>query len=83
MQFEPIEVFTHSGFKADERPTAFVWRGRRYAVATVVDRWYEGGMRPGAPTLNYFKVRSDDGGQYMLRYNGLFDAWAIALSDSR
>lgn len=82
MRFETIAVDTHSGFKADERPTVFIWRGNRHIIAAITDRWYEGGMQPGAPALNYFKVRADDGGQYVLRYNALFDAWAIALSDT-
>ena len=79
MQFEQIGVSTHSGFKADERPVSFIWRGQEYRVQQVIDRWYEGGMNPGSPALNYFKVRADNGSQYLIRYNALFDAWAIAI----
>jgi hypothetical protein len=81
MQFEQIDVSTHSGFKADERPVSFIWRGRHYRIDAVIDRWYEGGIEAGAPALNYFKARTDTGSQYLLRYNSLFDAWAIALPD--
>jgi hypothetical protein len=79
MRFEDIEVSTHSGFKADERPLAFTWRGRLFAVQDILDRWYDGGLKPGSPSLNYFKVRTDGGGTYVIRYNSLFDGWAILV----
>jgi hypothetical protein len=79
MLFEEIEVSTHSGFKADERPVSFIWQGRGYRILEILDRWYEGGLNPGAPALNYFKVRADDGREYHLRYNSLFDGWAIVI----
>jgi hypothetical protein len=79
MLFEQIDVSTHSGFKADERPVSFIWQGRAYRIQEIIDRWYEGGLKPGAPALSYFKVRSDDGRTYLLRYNALFDGWAIVV----
>ena len=81
MQFEQIDVSTHSGFKADERPVSFIWRDKQYRIEAIIDRWYEGGIKAGTPALNYFKVSADTGSQYLLRYNSLFDAWAIALPD--
>ena len=50
--------------------------GRRLAVE-VVDRWHEGGTEPGRPALDYFKVRAEEGHEYILRYNSVFDAWAV------
>jgi hypothetical protein len=79
MQFEHITVSTHSGFKADERPVSFSWRGREYRIQEIIDRWYEGGLKPGALPLSYFKARADDGKTYLLRYNGLFDGWALVV----
>jgi hypothetical protein len=83
MQFEQIDVTTHSGFKADERPVAFIWQGRQYRIQDIIDRWYEGGMKAGSPALNYFKILADNGSQYIIRHNALFDAWAIVISDKR
>lgn len=83
MQFETIDISTHSGFKADERPTAFAWRGKQYCIEAILDRWYEGGVKAGAPVLHYFKVRTDTGREYLIRHNALFDAWAIALPPDR
>jgi len=79
MQFENIDISTYSGFKSDERPLSFIWRGREYLIHEIVDRWYEGGLEPGSPALSYFKVRTDDGGKHLLRNNSLFDEWAIVV----
>jgi hypothetical protein len=79
MQFEHIDVSTYSGFKADERPMSFIWRGRTYRIQKIIDRWYEGGLKPGAPALSYFKIRADDGSDYLIRSNSLFDGWAIVV----
>jgi hypothetical protein len=32
------------------------------------------------PSLDYYKVRGDDGAVYILRYNQLFDTWALLVS---
>jgi hypothetical protein len=79
MPYEVVQVEAYSGHRGMERPLAFVWRGRRYGVAEVVDRWYEGGMRPRDVKLDYFKVRVEDGAEFILRYNALFDAWAVRV----
>ena len=72
----------YSGFKANERPVAFTFHERRWEVAEIIDRWYEGGLRPGRPQMNYFKVRSAEGKLFLLRYLSLFDAWSIWFEES-
>ena len=58
----------------------FTCRGRSVHITEVIDRWYEGHSAPSMPALDYYKVRGDDGAVYILRYNQLFDTWAILLS---
>lgn len=62
-----------------ERPLAYEWEGRRREVIEVLDRWYEGGRSPRDPVLHYFKVKTDDRSVRILRYNTLFDAWAVMI----
>ena len=45
----------------------------------ILDRWYEGGLHPSEPALDYFKVQTTEGRVFLLRYNSLFDAWAIRV----
>ncbi|HWQ03656.1 MAG TPA: hypothetical protein VNL38_04175 [Candidatus Nitrosotenuis sp.] len=65
-----IRVECYSGYRADERPTRFVLRGRTFEVQCVEDRWYS----PGA---DYFRVRADDGNFYVLRHDATQDFWTL------
>ncbi len=82
MNDERIQVECYSGYQANERPKAFTFRGRRLEILDVVDRWYEGGVDPQRPQIDYFKVKAGDGKIYLLRYQSLFDAWSIHVCDT-
>jgi len=77
VSYERIQVECYSGYKASERPVAFTYQGRHREVQEIVDRWYEGGVDPGRPASDYFKVKTTDGEIFILRYLSLFDAWSI------
>lgn len=77
MQYEQIPVECYSGYKANERPVAFIFQGRSWEVADIIDRWYEGGIEPERPEANYFKVRTTEGEVFLLRYFPLTDTWSI------
>lgn len=83
LYLERIDVESYSGYKLHEYPSAFIYKGKRYLVQKIVDRWYEGGTRPEAPVVNYFKVLADDGAQYLIRYDTYHDEWTIALRPSK
>jgi hypothetical protein len=70
-KFFRIEVETYNGHKGAERPTAFVWKGRRIVCAEIIDRWY-------GENHEYFKVKGEDGHTYLLRYDRLTDQWEIS-----
>jgi hypothetical protein len=75
----PVEAY--SGYRADERPTAFVLDGKRHEVAEVLDRWYEGGLQPRDQRLDYHKVRTTEGREFLMRYNFQFDVWSVMLDE--
>ena len=79
MPYERLEVECYSGHRANERPVAFLFEGRRWEIVEIMDRWYEGGVIPGRAVLNYFKVKTGEGRVFLLRYNSLFDAWAVRV----
>ena len=80
MSFVQVQVDAYSGFRANERPLAFELEGVRHEVAEVGDRWYEGGRTPKDQRLDYFKVRTVSGREFILRYNALFDVWSVLLT---
>ena len=77
MLWDQITAECYSGHKANERPVSFTFQGRHWEVAEIVDRWYEGGIEPGRPEVNYFKVRTTEGNVFLLRYLTVLDAWSI------
>ncbi|MBP1725847.1 MAG: putative cytosolic protein [Deltaproteobacteria bacterium] len=79
MPYEKVKVECYSGYRANERPVAFTFEDRRWEIIDVIDRWFEGGVQPGRPVLDYFKVKTSEGRVFLLRYNSLFDAWAVRV----
>jgi hypothetical protein len=65
-----VEVESHSGFKADERPLRFRLGERWLTVEEIVDRWYD-------PDAVYFKVRAGDGSTYILRHVEGSELWTL------
>ena len=79
IDFREIQVECYSGSRANERPMAFLYQGKRFEIQEIVDRWYEGSTDTGKPVADYFKVRTADGTIYLLRYLAMFDAWSIRI----
>ena len=77
--FEPIQVTCYSGYKSNESPRSFVWNERVLNITRIVDRWYDSSVDARSDVTNYFRVRADDGGTYIIRYNRLFDSWAVLV----
>jgi hypothetical protein len=76
----PIEVECHSGYKADEYPKCIIWDDKRFDVAEIADRWYQGDTNPEFPVSNYFKVLTADGGHYIIKHELTDDKWYLCLA---
>jgi hypothetical protein len=79
MPYERIKVECYSGYKANERPIAFIFQGARWEVQEIIDRWCEGDHESSRPEISYFKVRTTEGQVFIIRYQSLFDAWSIQV----
>jgi hypothetical protein len=55
-RLELVHVECYSGYRANEAPRAFVWKGKRYQIVEIRDRWYEGGMSGKSISLDYYRV---------------------------
>ena len=77
MDFIPIEVECHSGYRADEYPKCFYWDNERFDILEIVDRWYQGERDPEWPVSNYFKVDTIQGGPYIIRHIIATDDWHL------
>jgi len=81
MQFERITVRTRDEYREAEEPYGFDWRERRFEIACILDRWYEGHPDARRMPLRYFKVKTSEGEEYILRYHELFRAWSLLVPD--
>lgn len=77
MQLVPIQVECYAGAKADETPRRFVWEGKSIAVNEVLDRWYQIESKPEWPRADYFKVRGEDGCEYLLKHDLESEQWYL------
>lgn len=83
MELERITVVTRDEYAGAQDPIAFVWRGQRFQIAQILDRWYEGRLDSTRMPLRYFKVRCEEGDVFILRYHELFRAWGILIPSHR
>ena len=74
----PIQVQCYSGHKADERPLRFVCEGIEIEVEEILDQWMAASKESSQLTSDYFKVRSSDGHDYLLRHEKGSDRWFVA-----
>jgi hypothetical protein len=77
MLLTPIVVECYAGEKADETPRCFSLQGQTIEVAEVLDRWYQVESLPEWPRADYFKVRGDDGNDYLLKHDLESDDWYL------
>jgi len=82
---EPVDVQARD----DGRPTAFVWRSRRYTVQVILEHWIinrdwwrDPGAEPGQPELEFWRVQASPGpamtaGVYELRRESATGAWTL------
>jgi len=81
MLFERIEAKTRDHYRECQEICAFNWRNTQYRVSEILDRWYEGYIDPTRLPLRYFRVKTEDGQAFIIRYHAFFDAWSILVAD--
>jgi hypothetical protein len=65
-----VKVEAYSGYTGNERPLRFTLGDRTIEVREVIDRWY-------GESARYFRVSTDDGDAYVLKYSERDDAWEL------
>ena len=70
-----LRVECYAGYRAEEAPRRFFIGRREVEVKEIIDRWLD-------PDHSYFKVRADDAGIYILRYDRAADNWEMTLFNS-
>ena len=79
MNEEKIRVVAHSGYKASERPTAFVFNSKEIIVTEILDMWLEENFADRQRN-RFFIVRGNDGYTYTLYLREKTDEWFLRSS---
>ena len=72
----PIKVYSHAGYKRDERPRAFELEGRRLTVLRVKKTWQEESAASGR-RKTVFRVHAHDGRSYDIALDGATGQWTL------
>ena len=74
MPIEKVEVVAYSGYRGEEVPRVFKWRGINIAVAEIRSRWVEEGIGD-RDTKRGFELMGTDGVPYRLIYDERKQEW--------
>lgn len=64
-----IQVETHAD-EVGAIPRSVYWDARRVGIVAMIDQWY-------GSDYAYVKIKGDDGGVYMLRFDEIRNEWAL------
>jgi hypothetical protein len=67
-----IGVECYAGHRGEETPRVLILKGRRIAVAEVLDTWL-------APDHRYFKLKGTDGHTYLVRHDERAATWELTM----
>jgi len=77
MNFIPVKVECHSGYKVDEYPICFYWGKIKFEIKEIYDRWYQAYPTPEGPSADYFKVCTVGNLEYILKHELKSNQWFV------
>jgi len=77
MPEEPIVVVDYAGYRSEECPRAFILRGKRIEVRKLLGQWVEENALTNRRS-RCFRVKGDDLGNHLLRYDEAAGNWLYA-----
>jgi len=78
---EKVEVVAYSGYRGEEVPRVFNWRGTEVVVAEIRSRWVEEGIGD-RDTKRGFELMGADGVPYRLIYDEQKREWFCESKES-
>ncbi len=79
MGFERIHVLSRDEYQVDQEPSAFEWRGLHFKITRILDMWLEARMDPTRSPFRCFKVLTDGGRVFTLRFHEHFRTWSLLV----
>jgi len=75
MKSHAIHVSTYSGYKADERPLRFVFKGETHTIKEITNQTYE--ETPGKWIRRVYDIKTDEGLTFKLFYDENQERWFL------
>ena len=75
MKSHAIHVSTYSGYKADERPLEFVFKGKTHTIKEITSQAYEEISDKGL--RKRYIIKTDEGLTFKLFYNENQERWFL------
>ena len=75
MKLHDIQVSTYSGYKADERPCKFLFKGKTHTIKEIINQAYE--EIPGKWSRRIYDIKTDEGLTFKLFYDENKDRWFL------
>ena len=75
MKLHDIQVSTYSGYKADERPCKFIFKGKTHTIKEIINQTYE--EIPGKWSRRVYDIKTDEGLAFKLFYDENQDRWFL------
>ena len=75
MKLHDIQVRTYSGYKADERPFAFTFEGKKHKINEIISQAYE--EISGKGLRRRYTIKTDEGLTFKLFYEENRDRWFL------
>jgi len=74
---EPICVDTYCGYRDNEHPRSFLWRGKRYEILRALASWrVEQKEKPWHQAM-YYRIETTEGIVFDCRYEELSERWIL------
>ena len=75
MKSHAIHVSTYSGYKADERPLKFVFKGKAHTIKEIINQTYED--ISGKGLRKRYTIKTDEGLTFKLFYEENQEQWFL------
>jgi hypothetical protein len=72
-----VRVVSYAGWKGEERPMAFYDGDGEHRVLEIQERWVESDALSGGSSKWYFRVKADDGKEYLLSHDATKKQWCL------
>lgn len=76
MPAERIEVIAYSGYRGEETPRLFIFRGEEIEVVEILSMWLEEGLKD-ITRKRFFKVKGKNGYEYEIYNDEKVKEWFL------